>query len=83
MEIEMPSLYAHEHLVHSYAERTDAELQGYASELTEMKYKTEVPRQKEVINRLLGHIVFELSYRMGMYNDDTEGFTTHARATEA
>lgn len=73
----MPSLFHHEKLKQTYSERTDEELRDYASELTEMKFKTEIPRQKQQIERILGHIVFELSYRMGMYNNDIDDAINH------
>ena len=77
----MPSLFAHEHLVHEYAEKSDYELTAFALELHELRDNTEIPRQLDVIDKLLGHLAFEVSYRMGLYG--AQGTTADAGTTAA
>lgn len=76
----MPSLYHHEHLMHDYAEKSDEELTSYALELHELRDNTEIPRQLAVIDKILGHLAFEVSYRMGLYG---AGLAANTGTTEA
>jgi hypothetical protein len=71
----MPSLYHHEYISHTYAELSDEELNKHAREIQELKDSTEVPRQRQVCDRLLGLIAFEASYRLGVGNGEVQSTT--------
>ena len=64
LKTNMPSLYHHEQLAHSYADTPDEVLAAYSLELQEISERTDIPRQKEVIKRLLGFIAFEAEQRL-------------------
>lgn len=62
----MPSLYHHDILSHDYAnhdEFPDSRLLSIGHELTQMLNETEVPRQRDQINMLLGRLAFEVGCR--------------------
>lgn len=63
-KINMPSLYHHEKLSETYVEAPDEVLATYAIELQEIGRNTEIPRQKAVVDRLLGLIAFEAAQRI-------------------
>lgn len=45
------------------------EVYAKAMDLEEFKRHTEIPRQKEEADRILGHYVFEMVYRQGLVKD--------------
>lgn len=65
----MKSLYAYELESHEYAEKKDNELQSIGCELISILQKTEISRQRDVINTLLGRLSFEIGCRM-TYGED-------------
>ena len=60
----MRSLYGYEQDLSRITEMPDEEITRIAVELGHIANETDVPRQREVAERLLGYVAFEVSMRM-------------------
>ena len=61
----MRSLYGYEQDLSRITEMPDEEITRIAVELGHIASETEIPRQRQEAQRLLGHIVFEVGQRLG------------------
>lgn len=64
-----PSLYADEKRIREAAELSTEVLERFVNEYGHFLSKPQMPRATATANRILDHMIFELAYRDGVYDE--------------